>query len=355
MKRKYLLLPVLILALLFSSCTGRYEKYQAVCVGLFDVDTQIMGYARSQAEFDKAAGAVEDLIRHHAQLFDIYNDYDGISNLKTINDSAGTQPVQVDPAILDLLELSVEAYDRTDGLVNVAMGAVLRIWHDYRVAGNADPDAAALPSMEELTAAQGHTNIQNMIVDRAAGTVYLTEPEMSLDVGSIAKGFTAQRAVEAAESAGMASVLINMGGNVVTGGKPMDGRDRWSVGIQDPGHSGAEGQQIVDVVFVNHMAVVSSGNYQRFYTVNGRSYNHIIDPITLLPPERYDQVTVLYPDSGWADILTTALFILPQQEGEKLLAEFAAEGMWVPRDGEAKSTPGFAAVSQNLSGYTAKD
>lgn len=352
MRRALLFLLALLAVLPLSSCGG-YQRYQSIVPGMFDVDTVITGFAQSKAAFDRGAKAASAIIQKNGKLFDIYNDYKGMANLKTINDNAGTAPVEVDPAILDLLDFSIDACRFTDGAVNIAMGPVLRIWHRYREEGLASPKDARLPPMEALGRAAEHMSVENIVIDREAGTVYL-KAGMSLDVGAVAKGYTAQRALEAAVAAGLESVLINMGGNVAAHGTPMDGRDRWAVGIQDPGwDSGA--RTILDTVFVTDMAVVSSGDYQRYYTVDGKRYNHIIDPQTLMPAGRFAHVTVLHPDSGVADALSTALFLLPLEEGRRLLEQSGGAGMWLGVDGTIEATEGFAAVSEALSGYTATD
>ena len=130
-----------------------------------------------------------DLLEYH-RLYDIYNDYDGVVNVKTINDNAGVAPVQVDDKILGMLELARQMYDTTNGKLNIAMGSVLRIWHDYREAAEANTNEAdnKLPEQEALDAAARHCDISNLVIDENARTVYLSDPDMSLDVGSVGKG-----------------------------------------------------------------------------------------------------------------------------------------------------------------------
>jgi thiamine biosynthesis lipoprotein len=134
----------------------------------------------------------------------------------------------------------------------------------------------------------------------------------------------------------------------------MDGRERWAIGIQDPKlENGARG--ILDTVYANDISLVSSGDYQRFYTVSGVRYNHIIDPKTLMPATRFSHVTVLHQDSGVADALSTALFLLPVEAGRGLLEENGAQGMWIGHNGVIEATDGFKAVSEMLGGYSAND
>ena len=104
----------------------------------------------------------------------------------------------------------------------------------------------------------------------------------------------------------------------------------WRVGVQDPnnlsGHLG--------IVSVGEMAVVTSGSYQRYFEQDGRLYHHIIDPDTLYPGKLWRAVTVVCPDSGLADALSTALFLLPLEEGKSLVESCGAEAFWVSLTGE---------------------
>ena len=141
--------------------------------------------------------------------------------------------VVVDAKIINLLLKSREIYNITGGKTNVAMGAVLSIWHEYREAGIEDPENAELPPMDELKEAALHVNIDDMIIDEAASTVYLRDPLMSLDVGAVAKGYATEQAAEAIEASGRTSVLLSIGGNVRAIGVKPDG-SAWNVAIQNP-------------------------------------------------------------------------------------------------------------------------
>ena len=171
-------------------------------------------------------------------MFDIYHSYDGLNNLKTINDNAGITPVQADQEILDLLEISLEEYERTGGMVNVAMGSVLSVWHEYREHGLSDPDRAQVPDMGVLQKAAEHMDVRNIHIDREKSTVYLSDPSMRLDVGAVAKGYAARRICEKLRQDGVTSALISIGGNVQTIGAKENGKP-WRVGIQNPDTSSA--------------------------------------------------------------------------------------------------------------------
>ncbi|MDR1704176.1 MAG: FAD:protein FMN transferase [Clostridiales bacterium] len=314
---------------------ARSAEYQRIFTDLFDTTVVFRAAAKNPEEFDAYADAVSDELGRLHKLFDVYNDYDGLNNLKTVNAQAGVSAVEADAELLDLIELGIEAYEKSGGAVNIAMGACLSIWHDYR------EDGTAVPPAEALRQAALHTDIEDVIIDREAGTVFLRDPEMSLDAGALAKGFAVERAMERATEAGMEAGLINAGGNVRTAGTPSDDRDGWNVGIQSPELTGFDDGNLAGAVRVKDAAVVTSGDYQRFYTVDGIRYHHIIDPETLMPARRYSSVTVIHPDSGIADMLSTALFIMPIDRGKALLSEYGGEAMWIYPGGAAEMTANF--------------
>ena len=313
---------------------GGQKRYEASFLTLFDTVTTMVGYADSQETFTAQAQQIHDELLEYHQLYDIYNDYDGMNNLKTVNDNAGIAPVEVDARILDMLEFSKELYEETGGRVNVAMGGVLSLWHDAREAGIEDPANAYLPDQDALEEAARHAHWSNVVIDEEAGTVYLADPDMSLDVGAIAKGYAVERVCETAP----AGMLISVGGNVrATGPKP-DGSP-WVVGIENP-----DGGDFLHTLYVEDSSVVTSGDYQRYYLVDGQRYHHIIDPDTLYPATRWRSVSILCADSGIADGLSTALFTLSQEDGQKLLDAFDAEALWMTQDGELLYSPGFQAM-----------
>ena len=334
------LLAVLTLACLLTGCAagtagGKPTIYETTYLTLFDTVTVIRGRAESQAAFTETAQSIHDTLLHYHQLFDIYNDYEGMNNLKTVNDNAGLSPVAVDEEIIRLLLDCRDYYDLTDHGVNAAMGSVLRLWQETRTMALDNPENAALPDRAALEHAAAHMDFDAVVIDEDASTVFISDPETRLDVGAVAKGWSAQRAAESAPE----GLLISVGGNVcVTGPKTEEG-DPWVVGIQNP-----DGGDYLHTVCVTGGSVVTSGDYQRTYLVDGESYHHIIDPETLMPARYWRSVTVVCADSGIADALSTALFLLPQDEGQALLSRYNAEAMWLDADGGEFFSPGFREI-----------
>ncbi len=343
-----LLLAVFLLAVLASSlagCTAEKERYQKVYLDAFDTAITIVGYADSEEAFAEMAEYVHgELIRYH-RLYDIYTKYGTLNNLKTVNENAGAAPVAVDEDIMDLLEFSLKAYDISGGRVNIAMGSVLSIWHDYRNTGINYPDRAKVPTREELLAADEHSDISNMVLDRKNGTVFLADPDMSLDVGAVAKGYATEKIAQDLIAKGYDNIVLNVGGNVRAIGAKAD-KNAWVVGIQNPDLSSDTTH--IETIEIEGLSLATSGVYQRYYVADGKNYHHIIDGETLMPENRYLSVSVLTEDAGLADALSTALFNMDFETGSAFAEEFSKGGeagvfevMWVLPDGSKRYSDGF--------------
>jgi len=336
MKRAIALLAVV--GLLLTGCAGgaapaQSKQYNATFLTLFDTVTTIVGRAESEEAFREQAQQVHDGLLTYHRLFDIYNSYDGLTNLKDVNDAAGREPVAVDPEIIELLKSCREYCELTGGRVNVAMGSVLQLWHEARNDGIADFTNAYLPDGEALKAAAEHVDFDSVVIDEEASTVFITDPLVRLDVGAVAKGWAAQRVAGSAPE----GLLISVGGNVVATGPKDAAGTPWVVGIQDPDG----GDHYLHTLEITRGSVVTSGDYQRTYMVEGKLYHHIIDPETLYPSTYWRSVSVVCPDSGLADALSTALFLLPLEEGQKLLEQTGAQAMWLDPEGNRFYSPGF--------------
>ena len=350
-KRFFCLISAFVLIFSLAGCSTPspktpLQKFSAEFPELFDTVTTLTCYAESREEFDRYADIVRTQMMRLHRLFDIYHGYEGVNNLYTVNENAGIAPVEVDTDIIDMLAAALEGYDFSGGALNVALGPVLRIWHEYRT------DGVALPPMDMLREASGLADIGELIIDRDNGTIFLQKKGMSLDVGAVGKAYAAGRALDAAREQGMTSAILNAGGNIITVGAPAVGdRDWWNVGVQNPDLDEGGAQTLLDSIKITgDMTVSTSGGYQRFYLVDGVSYNHIIDPETLMPASRYKQVTVVHKTAALADLLSTTLFILPYEQGAGIAERYNAEVLWVDLDDVWRATAGYSAISQVMGG-----
>lgn len=312
----------------------------------FDTASYIYSYAGDSPElFDERCRAVSELMNEYHKLFDIYHEYSDIVNLCTINRLAGGEPVKVDKKLFDFLKYAVELYFDTEGEMNVMLGSVLKLWHDARTLALEDPEKAELPESELLRDADGHTDISLLELDETECTVRIADPLASIDVGALGKGYATEMAARFLAEQGIEAYVLNVGGNIRIVGSRPDGSG-WSTGIKNPDDPQGE---LIRKLELSDTACVTSGNYERYYTVNGVRYHHIIDRDTLYPAEHFASVTIVTPDSTLADALSTALFCMSVEEGRELVNRFEnVEVLWITDDGEQIATEGMQALTTTV-------
>ena len=166
--------------------------------------------------------------------------------------------------------------------------------------------------------------------------MYFADPELQLDVGSIGKGYAVEQCAQAAEARGLTSALLNVGGNVrAIGTKPNSGP--WVAGVDNPWPD-QDGQyataRYVDTVELQPgQSLVISGDYQRYFTVDGVRYHHLIDLTTLQPARYMNSVAIVSSDSGLGDALSTGVFCMPVEKGQALIEQLNdVEALWMLSD-----------------------
>ncbi len=305
-----------------TSCS-RQTVYTSTYFDVFDTVVTLHIVAPTPQKATKTADDIHALVLELHQEFDIYHTYKGKNNLKTINDNAGkATPVPVSTHIIDLLTLGQEIYEASQGKVNIAMGAVLSLWHEHRQKGQ------SIPTQDALQNANQSCHIEDMVVDKANKTVMLKDANMSLDVGAIAKGYVASKVLTYAKEHQIDSLLMDLGGHILALGEKPDGKS-WQVGIRDARDGG-----VYTTLMVKAASVVTSGNDQRKFEVDGVTYHHIIDPQTLMPANHHASVTVVVPHEhiALADGLSTAAFLMSEKEGKAMLSQISEDiqGIWIP-------------------------
>lgn len=323
-----------------------YQKYSYSFFDTFDTVITLIGYAQSKEKFDEKAALTEERFTYYHRLFDPYHGYEGINNLYAINRQAALKPLPLPDELFDLLLYCQRMQPKLQSTVNIAMGSVLELWHDAREAAEDDPANASLPDENALKDAALHSNINDMVLDTENKTVFLKDPLMRINLGAVAKGYATELVAQLLLKSDMPSFIINAGGNVRTGDAPQDGRADWTVALQDPNALFNNNQSAVEqMLHVHDMSVVTSGDYQRYFTVNGERYHHLISPDTLYPARYMRAVTVVTPDSGLADLLSTALFLMSVEDGLEFLKGMEGVGaVWILNDMSVKAT-------DNLSPY----
>lgn len=321
-----------------SGCGSTLNKYSMTATDLgFDTVVSFIGYTENEATFNEYSDIVRKEFRRYDQLFDKYNSYDGINNIKTINDNAGIKAVKVDKEIIELLEES-KSYDQlTNHQFDITMGSVLNIWHDVReasLAAQKQNKETFVPSMDVLQSAAKHSGFDHVIINKKKQTVYINDKDVSLDVGGNAKGFAVEKIAQKLEKKGLKHAILNGGGNIrLIGSKPDN--EEWKVGVQIPDFKAQNSDSLTSIKISNNMSIVTSGDYQRYYMYKDQIMHHIIDPSTLMPARHCRSVTVVTPDSGIADTLSTTLYTMSHEDGVQLLSRLkkekgiSADAIWV--------------------------
>lgn len=320
-------LVISLIVLTSCNCNLLNKKYEVTYFEYFDTVTTIIGYESNKKTFEKNISIVKEELEIYNKLYDIYYEYNGVNNLCTINKNAGIQAIQVDKKIIDLLQYAKYIYNITNQMVNIAMGSVLKLWHDAREYSIQHPTDAYIPTKEELSYKSKHMDIEKISIDEEKSMVYIEDEEIQIDVGAIAKGYATEQIANRLKQMNVTSYVLDVGGNIKTIGNKKNS-EKWTIGIKNPNL--ASDQSNIQIVKVSNQSVVTSGSYQRYFTVNGTNYHHIISPITLYPENNFTSVTVITDDSGLADGLSTALFNMSIYDGKRLIDNLNnVEAMWV--------------------------
>lgn len=304
---------------------------------MFNTVSYIYSYkGDEQADFTNNVNVAWDLLLEYHKLFDIYYEYSGITNLCTINNNAGKDALVVDQKLIDFLLYAKQIYEITNGETNVMLGSVLRIWHDARTTASETPSNTYVPKIEELQEANNYTDINFLEIDDEKNTVRITNPKARIDVGALGKGYATEKAAQLLESMGCTSYVLNIGGNVRIIGTRPNGTG-WNTGIKNPLGTTAYSLYLN----ISDTSCVTSGDYERYFTYQGKKYHHIIDKDTLMPAEYFSSITILAKDSGLCDALSTALFSMSYEEGKALIDSLEnVEAVWIYKDGRVVYTDG---------------
>ena len=336
--KKAAVLAVIFSLLLILACScsrilsSAMQVHSITFAPYFDTVGQMYSYALDKEEaFNENASAVNALLERWHRMLDIYNEYEGMNNLCTVNRNAGGDPVKVDPDLIDFVLYAKDMCELTNGEMDISLGAVLRLWHD---AGTAE--TTYVPSDADLAEAAKHVGFDKVEINKEQSTIRLTDPSASLDAGALGKGYASERAAELLSSKGISSYAINLGGNIRLLGAKGDGTP-YIIGIRDPQNP----DESVITLNLTDCACVTSGDYERYFTVGGVPYGHIIDKDTLRPAGYCSSVSVICKDAALADALSTALFCMSFEEGLALVSSLEdVNAIWLWLDGTINFTMG---------------
>lgn len=328
-----------------------YEKHTYVYWDVLDTISTIQVYLTEDQDSDYYENWIHEQLLSYHQLFDAYHTYDGVNNVCTVNEQAGREAVVVEEPLYDLVRFCVDQMEATRSRTNIAFGSVTAIWKQFMSEASAEQALAAsenrepvylFPEESVLSEASRHTEIGQILLDEAQHSIYLSDPDMRLDVGAAAKGFICEHLAQDMQAAGIDSACISLGGNVKVIGQYRGSEDRtyFTSAITNPSDS----TQYLDfkLKLDDQTCVVTSGNYERFVDIDGVRYCHLVDPDTLYPAQGMSSVTILCTDSTLADYLSTALFTVDIETGKEILSHYdGVEAFWITDTYEVTYTDGF--------------
>lgn len=321
---------LLLLALLLLAGGGRFLLQQQVREYaseqfLMDTLVSIRVYGPDPEVLKSAVTAAYDEMHRIADLADRFPQAGttacNLSDVCRINQQAGIAPVRVDADTLAMLALAQKYHDLSAGAFDVTIGPVMDLWG---FAG----DTPHSPPANRITETLALVDNESLTVNTPEQTVFLQKAGMKLDLGAVAKGYATEKALQALLRHGVKKALIDAGGNIrVLGSNTRN--SPWRIGIKDP----RQGEAMVAVVALEDAAAVTSGDYYRYFEVDGKRYHHILDPRSGYPASTNRSVTVISKDAGLADVLSTALFVLKGEEAVALAEKIGVDLFLVSAEG----------------------
>ncbi|MCL0033323.1 FAD:protein FMN transferase [Thermodesulfovibrionales bacterium] len=325
-RKVFSLFILFIGCLLLFSCSPTVER-------LYEESRMVMGTVTSITVVSdsetRAKTAIGNAFKEMERLEGLLNYFCDYSEVTMINKNAGIEPVVVSGETLEVIERAIYVSKKTDGSFDITMGPVISLW-DFR--NGVIPDGEVIKEKLRLV------GYENIIINREESTVFLKKSGVEINLGGIAKGFAADKAVDTLKNHGIAAGLASVGGDIrAFGTRP--GGEPWRIGIENPRPTSVR-DRIIAVVDVSDMAISTSGDYHRFFIKNDRRYHHLIDPRTGFPACGLQSVTVIARYGVFTDAFATAIFILGLQKGMDVLSELEFDGVMVDKHGEIHITEG---------------
>lgn len=253
------------------------------------------------------------------------------SAVRKINEAAGQGKVSVPGSLMSVLACAAFVSEQSGGAFDLTIGAVYSLW-DFTSGNEAKP-----PDPEAIARNLQYVDYRRVELSATSGTVRLPIEGMRLDLGGIAKGYAVDVAARALSDAGVHDFIVNAGGDMFVSGRRPDGK-KWRIGVRHPRLPG----ELMCTLLVTDRAVVTSGDYERFFEHQGKRFHHILDPATGYPAEACQSVTVVAKEAIVADALATAAFVMGPSRGLQLVDRLdGVEALVVDADGKDWHSRGF--------------
>lgn len=306
--------------LLLSGC----NKVSMISKDLSYMNTyiNIKLYNANKELMDDVLTKIDKMYAEYDKLADRYKEYEGMINIYYINHKLNlNEEIVIDEKLYRLLDYSINHFNESDNLFNIAIGNVIDVWTEYR-----NGIKEGVPSIDVLKNS-GSVDI-NALVLMDNNTIMKTA-NISLDLGAITKGYVTELVANYLDSISLHQYLITAGTSSVRVGEHYN-NDRYKIQLRDPRPTNTHDK----IIKGNNIAITTSGDYERYYEYAGVRYHHIINPNTLYPPNNMLAVTVINDDAAIGEILSTTLFLMSIEEGLEYIKQYdGVEVVWYRADG----------------------
>jgi len=317
-----------ILVIMLSACTKKVvEPVEPISANEF-----LLGTVCTIKIYDKSSTKVLDsAFKRISEIENTMSINKDTSEVININNAAGEKPVKISEGTMEVLKEGLKFAGLTAGKMDITVGPLVKLW-------GIGTDAARVPSKEEIQEKKALINYKNLILDEKNHTAFLKNKGMIIDLGAIAKGYTADEVAEVLKENGVEHAIINLGGNVFAMGKNVTGSP-WKIGIQDPFTQRGD---IVGMIEVENKSIVTSGIYERYFEKDGKSYHHILSTSTGYPCDNsIAGVSIVSERSIDGDALSTSVFSLGLEDGMKLINTMkGVECIFITKDKQVYITTG---------------
>lgn len=270
---------------------------------VMDTFGEISCYGPSKADAVKAMDAA---FKEMERIEHVFSKFNKDSEISRINSQAGAEDVITNPEVLKLIQDSIYYSNISEGSFDITVGPLMQIW-GFVHKNNSIPDR------QTIEGTLRHVGYKKISIDPEKLSIRFLDKETRIDLGAIAKGYAVDRAKDVLISHGIKNALVNLGGNIFALGQA-PGRISWNIGVEDPRNKA----RLLWRLRLKDRAVSTSGNYERFFILNGKRYSHIINPITGQPCQGIISVTVVTDSAESCDALSTAIFVMGEEKGLKL-------------------------------------
>ncbi|QJX45674.1 FAD:protein FMN transferase [Hymenobacter taeanensis] len=276
--------------------------------------------------------AIRAGIRETQRIDRLFSYWDSTSQITQVNRQAGIKPVVVDQEVYDLIQRTLKLSALSNGAFDITFAGGEKIYKFDR------KEHAGLPAPEVVKASVARIDYRKVLLDPATHSVMLQDKGMRMNLAGILQGYGVRKAQALMRQMGIQGGLINGSGDVSCWGRQSDG-SLWRIAIGDPVYP----QSVSSWLTVTDVAVVTAGNYEQYFTVQGKYYGHIIDPHTGYPATGLRSVTIICPDVELADGLDEVVFVKGPEEGLAFINKLkGVDCTLITNDGRTLASRGMA-------------